>query len=89
MGMRVDALKRVFSLLWVYTVGGVITTVVFVIGLLWMLVDVVWQLIVGSDGLSATSTPAQWVKGTFMWVAGQTNYALTGSGNLKLLPSPA
>lgn len=89
MGMRVDALKRVFSLLWVYTVGGLITTVVFFIGLLWMIVDVVWQLIVGSDGLSATSMPAQWVKGTFMWIAGQTNYALTGSGSLKLLPSPA
>jgi len=89
MGMRVDALLRVFALLWVYTVGALISTVVFFIGLLWMIADVVWQLIVGSDGLSSTSTPANWVKGTFMWIAGQTNYALTGSGDLMLLPSPA
>ena len=89
MGMRVDALKRILSLLWVYTIGGLITTVVFAVGLLWMLVDIIWQLIVGSDGLSATSMPSQWVKGTFMWIAGQTNYALTGSGDLELLPSPA
>ena len=89
MGMRVDALKRVLALVWVYTIGGLIATVVFFIGLVWMLIDVIWQLIVGSDGLSQTSMPAQWVKGTFMWVAGQTNYALTGSGDLELLPSPA
>jgi len=89
MGMRVDALLRVVALLWVYTVGALIASVVGFIGLLWMLVDVVWQLITGSDGLSSTSTPANWVKGTFMWIAGQTNYALTGSGDLMLLPSPA
>ena len=89
MGMRVDALLRVVALLWVYTVGALIASVVGFIGLLWMLVDVIWQLITGSDGLSSTSTPANWVKGTFMWIAGQTNYALTGSGDLMLLPSPA
>lgn len=89
MGMRVDALLRVVALLWVYTVGALISTVVFFVGLLWMVVDVIWQLIAGTDGLSSTSTPASWVKGTFMWIAGQTNYALTGSGDLMLLPSPA
>lgn len=85
---RVDALVRVWALLWAYVVGSIIAGVVFIVGLIWMLVDVVWQLIAGSDGLSATSMPAQWVQATFMWIAGQTNYALTGSGEFMWLPSP-
>jgi len=86
MGMRVDALLRVVALLWVYTVGLLLGTIVLTVGILWMIVDVIWQLIIGTDGLSATSVPARAVNGVFMWFGGQTNYALTGSGDFELIP---
>lgn len=51
-----------------------------------MVIDVIWQLIAGSDGLSSSGMLAGNIQSTFDWMAGQTNYALTGAGNFVWFP---
>lgn len=88
-GMRMDALVRVFALLWAWVVGAILGSIAFFVGLVWMVIDVVWQLITGREGLDAGGMLASWLQGIVQWGAMQTNYALFGDGEFKLLPSPA
>lgn len=81
MGKRRDALLRVWTLLYQATVGYLAALVIGVIALVWMVVDVIWQLIFGSDGLSSSSMLAMQVSDSFEWAAGQTVYAVTGGGD--------
>lgn len=88
-GLRMDALLRVFALIWAWFFGAILGSIAFTIGLLWMVLDVLWQLITGREGLSASGMLASWLQGIVQWGAMQTNYALFGDGEFKLLPSPA
>jgi hypothetical protein len=88
-GMRMDALVRVFALVWAWVVGGILGSIAFLVGLGWMVIDVVWQLITGREGLDAGGMLASWLQGIVQWGAMQTNYALFGDGEFQLLPSAA
>jgi len=81
MGKRTDALVRVWTLLYQSFIGYLLLSVVGIVALVWMIVDVIWQLIVGSDGLSAGSGLAMQVEMAFDWSVNQTVYALTGGGD--------
>lgn len=85
MGKRVDALWRIVAFVWAW-VASFIAGFVSIIGLIWGLIDVVWQLIIGTDGLSASSRPAMFVKRVLMWPVNLHIYAFTGSGSFQLLP---
>lgn len=85
MSKRMDALWRVAAFIWSVP-AGIVSSFAMIVGLLWGIVDVVWQLILGSDGLSASSMPAKWVKRLIMWPVNLTVYAITGSGDFQLWP---
>lgn len=87
MGMRMDALWRILAFLWAYTVGGIVATIAVIIGIVWGLVDVTWQLITGRDGLSSSSRPAEIVRESIWWPIRLTVYSLTGKGEMEWLPS--
>lgn len=88
MSNRTDAAMRIWALLWQFTIGYVLAIVIGVVGTVWAVVDLLWQLITGGDGLSSSATPAQWVSRTLMWSAGQTIYGITGGsdGQWRALP---
>ncbi len=81
MGERADALWRVLALVWQATLGYVALGIVGIIAIVWMVLDVIWQLITGRDGLDANSTIASQVEMAFEWSVGQTVFALTGGGD--------
>ncbi len=81
MSMRMQALGRIWALLWQAVIGYVLAIVIGVVATVWMVIDVLWQLILGSDGLSKDATPAKWVKRTLEWSMGQTLYSITGGGD--------
>jgi hypothetical protein len=89
MGKRMDALWRILAFIWITLVGYVAGTIILLVAIVWGIIDISWQLIVGTDGLDAMSTPAQIVENTLNWVAGQNIYALTGGGDgeFRALPS--
>ncbi len=88
MSKRIEALWRLWTLVWQATVGGVLNFVVGILALVWAIVDLLWQLIAGSDGLPADSTPGQWVSRTLSWTTQQTIYVITGAGDGQWRPLP-
>lgn len=81
-----DALMRVFALLWQAVVGWVVSLALAFIAIPLMVLDVLWQLITGMEGFAPDGTAFGWVQRSIMWNAGQANYAITGSGEFKALP---
>ena len=88
MGQRAEAVWRILAAIYAFTVASILTTIVFVIGAIWGIVDVIWQLISGRNDLSENSTPATIVGGTFRWQIEMLIFALTGGGpgRLEWLP---
>jgi hypothetical protein len=89
MGMRMDALWRVFQLIWVALIGYVLGAIFGVIGIVFMIIDVIWQMILGTEGLDPNGSVGSWLRGYIKWTERQTVYAITGAGNREWLPSKA
>lgn len=85
MAKRTDALWRIWAFIWAFP-ASFLASIVSVIGLLWGIVDVLWQLVSGRDGLSASSGPAGIVKATLLWPTELMIYAFTGDGGMMWLP---
>lgn len=83
---RSDALWRLVAFVW-SLVAGLAASVVIIIGMVWGIVDVVWQFITNRDGLSSSSRPAKFVKGVITWPIDLQVYAFTGSGRMMWLPN--
>ncbi|RLM32617.1 hypothetical protein [Haloarcula sp. Atlit-120R] len=83
--MRADALWRVWAFIWAIP-ASFVASIVSIVGLVWGIVDVLWQLIFGTDGLSSSSRPAGIVKGVLLWPVDLTIYAFTGDGGMMWLP---
>lgn len=88
MSGRRQALMRIWVFLWQITVGALINGVVSIIAFVWAIVDLLWQLIWGGDGLSKDATPAEWVSRTLSWTTQQTIFVLTGAGDGQWVPLP-
>ncbi|WP_254810602.1 hypothetical protein [Natronosalvus amylolyticus] len=88
MSQRTQALGRVWSLLWQFTVGYVLALIIGIIAMIWAILDLLWQLISGRNDFSEDSLPAQWVSRTISWNATQTIYGLTGGADRKWRPLP-
>lgn len=83
---RMDALVRVWAFIWAWTVGSIVITVVTIIGLLWGIIDVLWQFIINSEGLSEGSRAAEIVTDTLQWGIDLVVYALTGKREFMWFP---
>lgn len=85
MSKRMDALWRVVAFVW-SLVAAFIVQFILLFAMLWGAIDVLWQLIVGSDGLSSTSTLGSFINDSLYWPVDNMVYAFTGSGGLEWLP---
>ena len=86
MAYRMKALWRILALIWAYTGGAIIASVAILLGLVLMVFDVLWQLILGREGLTADGMAFGFVKESLMWFWGQTLFFLIGDGSFELLP---
>ena len=81
MGKRVDALWRIWALVWQATIGYLALIIISTVALIWMVIDLLWQLILGTDALDSNSTMATHVSDAFYWSVGQTIFSITGGGD--------
>lgn len=87
MGARTDALWRILGLVYLATIGWIVLTVAAVAGLLWMITDVIGQLITGDEFMPAqTSRPTRFLKRLWDWGHDQMEYVLFGTGSFPILP---
>ncbi len=78
---RAQALWRIIALVWQATVGYIVVVLVSLLAVVWMLLDIVWQLVAGSEGLDENGRAGMLVSSAFKWAYGQTVFALTGGGD--------
>lgn len=85
MGRRWDALWRVVAFLW-SIVAAFILSIAIIGAMIYGVVDVLWQLFLGSEGLSENGSLASWIKRLLMWPVDLEIYAFTGDGEMQWLP---
>jgi len=81
MSKRTEALWRIWAFVWQGTIGYLALIVMGTIAFVFGVIDVLWQLLAGSDGLSESGTVGSHIGEAFSWSVGQTVYALTGGGD--------
>lgn len=78
---RMEALLRVWAFIWQGHLGYVLSVVFGIVGIIFMIVDVIWQLVWDSDGLDSQSTLSQAIQDAYQWNIGQTLFAFTSQGD--------
>lgn len=81
MGHRLEALSRIWAFIWQGVLGYVLSIVFGILGILFMLIDVAWQILVDEEGLEAESRLAQAIEDFYHWNVGQTLFAFTSQGD--------
>lgn len=87
MTKRTEALWRIIAFLWSWTGGTLIAFVVMTIGLIISAVDIVIQLILGSEGINRNGMMMGVVEDTTRWYADIHVFAFTGKGQFTWFPS--
>lgn len=83
MAKRVDAVKRlVLGVLW-YLAMFVVSPVLVILSVLYFVVDVLWQLATGREGLSSDGG---FVARLYEWQRENFDYIMYGAGEFKALP---
>lgn len=85
---RMQALWQVLALIWQAIILSIVTPIILLIGLIWMIIDVLFQFIFNSNGLSAQMAPAQFIKDLLKWHSGQLTFAITGGGDGSFMLTP-
>lgn len=87
MKYRVDALWRIVGLIYFLTIGWIVLTIAAIAGLLWMVTDIIWQLVVGSEGPPGRSSAAmRFLRRLWDWGHEQLMYVLFGKGTFPIFP---
>jgi len=87
MGARKDALYRLLGLVYLVTIGWIVISIASIAALLWMGIDVTFQLLLGREGPpNQTSATTRFLKRLWEWGRGQMDYVLFGKGQFPFLP---
>lgn len=87
MGNRTEAVWRVLGLVYFVVIGWIVLTIAGIAAIIWMVVDVLMQLVTGREGWSgSTSGAGGFLKRIWDWGHGQLNWVLFGSGEFPILP---
>lgn len=81
MGKRTEVLWRLFAVLWAWTVGALVMTIATPVGMVFGVLDLLWQLIAGSEGLSDSNIGFRIFVGSLMWIQGLMVFGFTGGGD--------
>lgn len=81
-GMRLEALERVtVGLLW-FLIATPLFAIWFIIGFILMVIDVLWQVVTGGEGVMPMN--AHW--SAYKWYFDNLGWTLTGRGEFDPLP---
>lgn len=78
---------RLFAVLWAWTVGMLVLTVAMPIGMVFGVIDLLWQLLAGTEGISDGNIGFRVFTGSLKWVQELMMFGIAGSGEFQLLPS--
>ena len=87
MSKRTEAGWRLVALIWTWTVGGFIATLIAFAGLILGLVDIILQLITGWDIISESGMTFNAIAGSLQWFVDIHIFAFTGQRGFQWLPS--
>lgn len=77
-----QAVERVWTVVWQLLVGWLISAAAMTVGFIWAILDVLWQLVAGGDGIGGPgSRVADVVAESIRWHAGQWIFIMTGGGD--------
>lgn len=83
---RAQAFWRIVALVLYGSVGWILGTIAILAALLWMLVDVVLQLVLNSGGWSKGGRGSEWLERLYYWQIDILDWILFGSGSFPWLP---
>lgn len=87
MASRTNAVWRIVALIWAWTLGSVLFTVIVTVGFAVAALDLLWTLITGREGFSPSGSVLGYVGNTWEWYADLHVYGFTGKGSMKWVPS--
>lgn len=82
---RTEALWRIVAFLW-SLVAAFIVQFLGILALLYGAIDVLWQLVTGSEGLPAGDGIGSFLSDLLYWPVDNLAYAAFGDGELNWLP---
>lgn len=85
-GRRMDALWRLWAFLYMLFIASIVAGLATLAGIVWGLIDIVWQFFLDSEGLSEESRGAALIVDTLSWNHELLLYSLTGKGEFMWLP---
>ena len=88
MEQRYQALWRILAAIYAFTIASIVTAIAFVVGFVYGIVDVLWQLVSDRDDLSEDSKPAMIIGETLRWQIEMLIFAFTGGGPKRLIWLP-
>lgn len=85
---RMQAIYRLLGLVWLALVTPILLAVGAVAGFIFMVVDVLWQLLTGNQGLMASSGSgaSSWLVRLYEWPLAQAEYIFLGKDSWMWLP---
>lgn len=83
MSKRTDAAKRLLIGVPYYLLSFVISWVLMAVLVIWFIVDIAWQLALGTEGLPSSGGFASRL---LDWHASNVKYVLLGQGEFQLAP---
>lgn len=86
MSARSEAVWRLLGLVYLVTIFPLVALIGSVAALVYMLVDVVLQLLTGGEGLTTGSGRASWLSRLYEWGIAQAEYIFFGTGSFQFLP---
>lgn len=81
-----EAVWRLLGLLYLVTIWPIVMTVGGLAALVWMVIDVVLQLVTGGSGLSGGSGIMAWPRRLYEYGYDQAVWVLFGSGDFPVVP---
>lgn len=85
---RSQAGWRVLAFIYAIILSSTVTPVITIIGVIWMVIDVLWQALSNKNTLSEDSRPAMIVGGVLRWNVEMLIFAISGGGPKKLEWTP-
>jgi hypothetical protein len=78
---RLEALHRVGVLFYTYFAAALLYIVLVPLSAAFFVIDFLWQLILGGEGLSDRNMVAMWLMGVYKWMLSNSEYAFFGKGS--------
>lgn len=83
---RGEVFVRLWAFIWANTFGYALILVAFPVGIVFGIIDLIWQLLLGGEGISDNNFGFNFFNKTLKWIFHQNSYAVTGNHSYMMFP---